>query len=195
MRGYRIATDQTYRDAMTLREAVDIITAESPDHPIFVSAKTPEDAVLFIMQSRESGYSPEAVFTIGDAWKSRAFLMRAGILADGIFAGSVYQREQLARHQVQRDVNSLVVRQTGGELNDISARAFTGIMLIADAANRAGDTDPAAVSAALRQAELTHEYGALYEGETVIVQLRGGVYRTVSTHTGISKSSIRPFSV
>lgn len=195
VRGYRIVTNQTYRDAMTLRETVGIIAAESPDHPIFVSAKTPEDAVLFIMQSRESGYSPEAVFTIGDAWKSRAFLMRAGILADGIFAGSVYQREQLARHQVQRDVNTLVVRQTGGELNDISARAFTGIMLIADAANRAGDTDPAAVSAALRQAELTHAYGALYEGETVIVQLRGGVYRTVSTHTGISKSSIRPFSV
>lgn len=178
-RGYRIGADIQYEEAAGISPEIDLLKAESPKSPLFVSARTPAEAAMILSHARRAEYSPEMIFTLGDAWKSGSFLRGGGVFSDGIIAGSVYRRESLDQFQAIRSVNSLMVRQSGQELNDITARSFTGVMMVADGAERAGSADRASIHAAIRAASMTPDYGALYDGATYLVQMRSGAYRAV----------------
>ncbi len=178
-RGYQIGADSIYENSTGIGSAIDSIMRESPDTPLFVSASSPDEAILIQSYIRRAEYSPEMIFTLGDAWKSASFIRGAGIFSEGIIAGSVYKRESINQFQAIRGVNTLMVRQTGQETNDITARAFTGIMMIADGAERADNRDPSTIHTAILTAPMKPEYGALYDGGTHIIQMRNGVYRTI----------------
>lgn len=176
-RGYMVSSIATYHEAGDIGDAVATIRTLPVDEPLFLSARTPGEGLLIMREFYESGSLPETIITIGDAWKSDAFIRPSLAFSDGILAGAVYTREYVGSSIAIRDINTLMVRQSGRELNDLSARAFTGVMLIADAANRSGSTDPAAIRSAITAGEMTVEYGALYEGRTEIIVMRNGVYR------------------
>ncbi len=178
-RGYQIKADSIYENSTRIGHALDSIMRESPESPLFVSASSPEEAVLIIDGIRRTDYSPETIFTLGDAWKSASFIRGAGAFSEGIIAGSVYNRESLGENQAVRGVNSLMVRQTGQEINDITARAFSGVMMIADGVERAETREPVSIHTAIQLAPMTAEYGALYDGSTHIIQMRNGVYQTI----------------
>lgn len=178
-RGYQIPADVTYHEREEISSAIDSIIATAPDTPLFVSARTPDEAVDIQRYVWETGYSPDRTFTLGDAWKSESFIRRGALFSEGIIAGSIFRRESLGEVQVIRTVNSLMVRQTGQEINDITARAFTGVMMVADATDRALSTDQPSIQQVLQRAMMTPEYGALYEGNTILVQMKNRVYRTI----------------
>ncbi len=178
-RGYQIPADITYNEREEISSAIDSIIAIAPDTPLFVSVKTPEEAVDIQRYIWRVGYTPDLIFTLGDAWKSESFIRRGALFSEGIIAGSIFRRESLGEVQVIRSVNSLMVRQTGQEINDITARAFTGVMMVADATDRALKTDQPSIQQVLQRAMMTPEYGALYEGTTILVQMKNRVYRTI----------------
>ncbi|HIJ07508.1 MAG: Receptor family ligand binding region family protein 19 [Methanomicrobiales archaeon 53_19] len=178
-RGYHIPADVTYHEREEISSAIDSIIATAPDTPLFVSARTPDEAVDIQQYVWETGYAPDRIFTLGDAWKSESFIGRGALFSEGIIAGSVFRRERLGEAQVIRNVNSLMVRQTGQEINDITARAFTGVMMVADATDRAESFEESSIHTALQRAMMTPEYGALYDGTTILVQMKNRVYRTI----------------
>lgn len=178
-RGYQISADTTYHERSDIPSAIDSIIATAPETPLFISAGSPEEAVAIQRYAWEAGYTPDLTFTLGDAWKSESFIGRGGLFSEGIIAGSVFRRESLDEVQVIRSVNSLMVRQTGHEVNDITARAFTGVMMVADAAEHAGSTEQSSIHTALGRAMMNPEYGALYDGTTYCVQMRNRIYRTI----------------
>lgn len=179
LRGYQVEADIIYEDVKGIGPAIDLIMTGNPESPLFVSARSPEEAGAILLAAREAGYSPVITFTLGDAWKTDSFIRRAGIFSEGIIAASVYQRENLGENQAIRGVNTLMVRQSGREIHDITARAFTGVMMIADGANRADSIDRTSIHTAIQMAPMTPEYGALYNESTHMVQMRNGVYRTI----------------
>lgn len=177
--GYKVETDITYEDIKEIGSAIDVIMTGSPDTPLFVSVRSPGEAGAILLSAREAGYSPAIIFTLGDAWKTESFIRRAGVFSDGIIAASMYQRESTTKSLAIRNVNSLMVRKSGQEINDISARAFTGVIMIADGTNRADSIDRVSIDTAIQMALMTPEYGALYDGTTHMVQMINGVYRTI----------------
>lgn len=179
-RGYTINTRVNTTDTGSIREAIETIQENNPKGPLFIYVSSPQEAIDVQYGIRNAGYTPGAIFTMGDAWKTGEFIRRTGVMSGGIMAGSVFRRESITENLAIRDVNSLMVRTTGREICDISARAFTGVLMAADAAERAGKSDPVSISYALETSDMTTEYGALYEGTTYIVQLKDGVYRTAT---------------
>ncbi len=178
-RGYQISADTTYHELPEIPPAIDSIIATAPGTPLFISAGSPEEAVDIQRYIWETGYTPDHIFTLGDAWKSESFIRRGALFSEGIIAASVFRRESLGEDQVIRGVNSLMVRQTGQEMNDITARAFTGVMMVADATDRAESTKQSSIHTALERAMMTPGYGALYDGATYCVQMNNRVYRTI----------------
>jgi len=178
-RGYQIRADSTYENSTGIGPAIDSIINKSPESPLFVSVSSPGDAAAIQRYARKSEYYPEMIFTLGDAWKSESFVRGTGVFSEGIIAGSVYKREFLDQFQAIRSVNTLMVRQTGQEINDITARTFTGVMMIADGAERAESRDPTSIHTRILTAPMKPEYGALYDGGTHSIQMRNGVYRTI----------------
>lgn len=178
-RGYQIEAESIYEESTGIGPAIDSIMREIPERPLFVSASSPGEAISILSYARRAEYSPEMIFTLGDAWKSASFIRGTGIFSEGIIGGSVYRRESISQFQAIRGINTLMVRQTGQETNDITARAFTGIMMIADGAERADSRDPSTIHTAILTAPMKPGYGALYDGITHIIQMRNGVYRTI----------------
>ena len=94
-------------------------------------------------------------------------------------------------------------KRAGRDLSDVSARAFTGFMTLADALNRAGSPDPAAIRKALRETDIPadqlimpwsgvrfDEKGQNIGVRAILQQMQGGAYHTVypfdlATHEAI----------
>ena len=86
--------------------------------------------------------------------------------------------------------NELYKKKTGGDdLDDVSVRGLQGFLVLADAINRAGSTEPAKIQAALKATDLPAEQMvAGYDGvkfddkgqnmlaASVVTQMRGGKY-------------------
>jgi branched-chain amino acid transport system substrate-binding protein len=86
--------------------------------------------------------------------------------------------------------NELYKKKTGGDdLDDVSARALEGFLVLADAINRAGSTEPAKIQAALKATDLpANQMVTGYDGvkfndkgqnvlaSSLVTQMRGGKY-------------------
>jgi branched-chain amino acid transport system substrate-binding protein len=91
------------------------------------------------------------------------------------------------------------------DMADVSARAFTAFMTLADAINRAGSTDPAAIQKALRETNTPPEQlvmpwtGVKFDEKgqnigvrAILQQLQGGDYHTVYPFDLAVKNAIYP---
>jgi branched-chain amino acid transport system substrate-binding protein len=88
---------------------------------------------------------------------------------------------------------------------DVSARAFTGFMVLVDAISRAGSTEPAAIQKALRETNMPadqllmpwtgvkfDEKGQNIGVRAILQQLQGGDYHTVYPFELATKDVIYP---
>ena len=121
------------------------------------------------------------------------FLQAVGKDAEGVLTRSVFSLDLVAERPAVGRVNELFRRRAGKDLNDNTWRAFTGLLVLADAINRAGSTDPEAIRQALlatdlKPAELIMPWkGVRFDAATgqnelgtpIITQFRGGAFRVV----------------
>jgi branched-chain amino acid transport system substrate-binding protein len=105
----------------------------------------------------------------------------------------VYNPDLGATLSLIKKANAMCVAAYGDDLNGDSAREFMAVIVMADAINRAGSTDPEAIRKALRESNYTAdeimlpwpgikfdpETGQNQLGEGIIVQVQDGVFRTV----------------
>ena len=104
-----------------------------------------------------------------------------------------------------RKANALLQARYGVSFNGNSARAFTGILTLADAINRAGSTRPEAIQKALRETNLPGDQLIMtWEGvrfdqtgqntgvKGIILQLQGGQYHTVYPFEVATREVIYP---
>src|SRR4030095_12334203 len=73
----------------------------------------------------------------------------AGADAEGLFAATAWSREIAGRNPVAKPVMELYEQQFGQPMTQVAAGSFTAVLVIAEAVNRAGSTDPERVRAAL----------------------------------------------
>jgi branched-chain amino acid transport system substrate-binding protein len=105
----------------------------------------------------------------------------------------VFSLDLAAKRPAVGRVNELYRRKQGKDLNDNTSRAFTGMLVLAEAINRAGSTDPEAIRKALLATDLKPEQtimpwkGVRFDpatgqnelGTPLITQWRGGALRVV----------------
>ena len=103
--------------------------------------------------------------------------------------------------------NEIYKKKSGGdELDDVSVRGLQGFLVMADAINRAGSTDPAKIQAALKATNLPAEQMAAgYDGvkfddkgqnvlaSSVVTQLQGGKYVTIFPKERATATVVLPY--
>ena len=86
------------------------------------------------------------------------FLTTMGKDAEGAITRSPYNSDLQGRIPLLAKVNEMFKKHSNGrDLSDNSARSFTGFMVLADALNRAGSTDPEKLRAALAATNIPPE--------------------------------------
>jgi branched-chain amino acid transport system substrate-binding protein len=188
---YDVVLDLQYRSrATSLQSEVQRLKAAGPD--VWMPTSYQTDAILFTRTMKEMDYNPRMVMTQDAGHISPDFVSQVGKDAEGYLSRAPFSTDLIDKRPVARALNAVYAKRAGKDLYDFPARAFTGMMTLLDAINRAGSTDPEAIRKALVATNIPGDQlimtwdgikfdqngqNTLVKG--IILQLQGGKYHTV----------------
>ena len=191
--GYEVVVDLQYRARSTsLVAETQRLKAANPD--VWMPTSYPTDAILFVKHFKELDYNPKMIMAQNAGHISPDFIQAVGKEAEGTLTRAPFSTDLIAKRPIAQAVNEQYKKRSPGgkDLYDFPSRAFTGMMTLLDAINRAGSTDPEAIRKALVATNIPGEQLIMtWEGvrfdETgqntgvkgIILQMQGGKYHTV----------------
>jgi branched-chain amino acid transport system substrate-binding protein len=189
--GYEVVLDIQYKSrATSLAAEVQRLKAASPD--VWMPTSYQTDAILFTRTMKELDYNPKMIMAQNAGHISPDFVQAVGKDAEGTMTRAPFSTDLIDKRPVARALNALYAKRAGKDLYDFPARAFTGMMTLLDAINRAGSTDPEAIRKALvatsipgDQLIMTWDHvrfddkGQNTGVRGIILQLQGGRFHTV----------------
>lgn len=166
------------------------LAAAKPDVAIFASYTS--DAMLFVRTMRESKYAPPVLLANDAGFIDSRFVQEVGPQVQGVLTRDVWGNDLATAKPVIKIVNDMYKAKTGKDMNGNNARSLQAILVLADAINRAGSTDPEAIRKALAATQLGEsqvvmpwagvkfdENGQNLLGSGLILELKGAQYQTV----------------
>ena len=155
------------------------------------SSYTP-DAILSMKTYKELGFSPDMILANNSGFTDTEFIRTLGKDAEYVITREVWALDLAGRNPLIKEVNALFNARYKINFTGNSSRTFTGLMVMADAINRARSTEPQAVRTALSQTNLPgsslimpwkgvkfDETGQNQLGRGILVQIVDGKYHTV----------------
>jgi branched-chain amino acid transport system substrate-binding protein len=162
--------------------------------PSFIfQASYGRDAILFMQRYKFHQVDPLAILAMNAGFISPEFSRTLGPDSEYIFSREVWALDISAQRPIVAAVNKLFSNKFGRHMTGNSARAFTGIMVLTDALNRAATLEPKEVREALLNTNLPADHlimpweGVKFDpktgqnilGKGIIVQMQAGKYCTV----------------
>jgi branched-chain amino acid transport system substrate-binding protein len=160
----------------------------NPDAVIFISYTS--DIILYFKTMKNLDYLPPIIIGDDAGFSDPSFIPNVGDLAQGAINRSAFDIGKPGSNSYI--VDQMFKAKHGRDLDDTSARWLQGFLVLADAINRAGSTDPEKIQAALRATDLKpdqlimgyngvkfDETGQNTLAATYLVQLKGKEYVSV----------------
>jgi len=158
---------------------------KNPDVVIFVSYTS--DAILYAKTMKDLNWKPAIMIADNAGFNDPSVVSTSGALVEGLVNRSSFAPGKPGT--LSAAVNELYKKKTNVDLDDASARAMQGMLILADAINRAGSTEAAKIQAALRATDLkanqvvTGYNGVKFDDKgqnilasSLITQMQGGKY-------------------
>jgi branched-chain amino acid transport system substrate-binding protein len=182
----------TYK-AQTTSLTSEVQRLKAADADVLMPSSYTSDTFLLLRTAKELDYNPKLIVAQSGGFTDPTFLSTMGKDAEGSITRSPYNGDLADRIPLLAKINEIFKKHSNGrDLSDLSARAFTGIMTLLDAVNRAGSTDPEKLRAALAATDIPPEQlivpyrGVKFDstGQNVLVrallmQVQKGKYCTI----------------
>ncbi|MFS8532352.1 ABC transporter substrate-binding protein [Sphaerobacter thermophilus] len=190
--GLQIVGEVKYKANTTaLTSEVQALRSQGAD--VLCPASYTNDAILTIETARQQGYLPKMIVAQDAGYSDPAFIEGVGAaFAEGIATRSAFSIDITEIKPAAAKVNEMYREIAGKDMHDVPARGFTAMMVLLDAINRAGSTEPDAIREALEATDLGPDdtimpwQGVRFDethqnilGGGIIVQIQNGEYRTV----------------
>jgi branched-chain amino acid transport system substrate-binding protein len=189
--GYAVLETILYPAKSTqLTSEVQRIAAANAD--VVLQASYLGDAILAMKTYRDLGYLPSALLANDAGFTDTEFLKSVGKDGEYILTREVWALDLAAKKPLIRKTNDLLQARHKVNFTGNSSRAFTGILTLADAINRAGSTKPEAIQKGLQETNIPGDQlimpwdgikfdgkGQNTQGAGIIVQVQNGKYATV----------------
>jgi branched-chain amino acid transport system substrate-binding protein len=202
--GYEVVVDIQYKSrATSLAAEVQRLKAANPD--VWMPTSYQTDAILFTRTMKELDYNPKMIMAQNAGHISPDFVQAVGKDAEGTMTRAPFSTDLIDRRPVAKALNTIYAKRAGKDLYDFPARAFTGMMTLLDAINRAGSTDPEAVRKALVATDIPGDQLIMTwdhirfddKGQNtgvrgIILQLQGGSFHTVYPFDVATRDVIYP---
>jgi branched-chain amino acid transport system substrate-binding protein len=190
--GYTVAARIPFRSGTTSLDA-EVGRLKSANADVFLPSLYTSDAMLLTRTMRNLDYNPKVLIAQNAGYTDPKFVIEMGKDAEGAITRAPFALDLAAKKPLIPAVNDMFKKLSGGrDMADVSARAFTAFLTLADAINRAGSTDPAAIQKSLRETNLPadqlvmpwtgvkfDEKGQNIGVRAILQQLQGGSYHTV----------------
>ncbi len=190
-KGFKITSTVTYPAKSTqLTSEVQTLKGGSPQ--VVLQSSYLGDAILSMKTYKELGFNPDMILANDAGFADTEFVKTLGKDADYIISREVWSLDLASRNPLIKEANDAFFKRYKINFTGNSARTFTGLMVLADAINRAGATTPEAIQKALIATNVPanklimpwkgvkfDETGQNTLGQGIIVQIIGGQYKTV----------------
>lgn len=199
-----LAKQVTYPAKTTqLTSEVQTLKAANPD--LVLQSSYTADAILSIKTYKELGFLPDMILANNAGFTDTDFIKTLGKDAEYIITREVWALDLAARNPLIKQVNDLFNSRYKINFTGNSSRTFTGLMVMADAINRAGSTDADAIRKALTETNIRADdlimpwKGVKFDtsgqntlGRGILVQIVGGKYNTVWPFNMASREVVWP---
>lgn len=196
--GMPVVADVAYdAKSVNLSSEIQRLKAGAPD--VLLQTSYTSDAILSTKTMKELDFRPQAILAMDAGHVSSEFVPSLGKDAEGIISREVWAIGLGAKKQVIAQINDLFRQRTqkgrgaAVDMDGTSARAFVAFLVLCDAINRAGSTEPEKIRAALEAtdipgAELIMPWqGVKFDAKThqntggsgILVQIQDGKYVVV----------------
>jgi branched-chain amino acid transport system substrate-binding protein len=203
--GYEVVDEVTY-DAAQQDFSAELERVQAAPPAVLLQASYDRDAIALVQGYRRGRIEPLAILGMNAGFVSPGFLASLGKEAENIMSREVWSLDIGEKKPLIHTINALYLKRFGRNMTGTSARSFTGMIVLADALNRARSPDGPAVREALLKTDIREDQlimpwdGVQFDGRTgqnilgkgIIVQVQDGQYRTIWPWELATRQVIRP---
>jgi branched-chain amino acid transport system substrate-binding protein len=204
--GYAISGAVPYPAKSTqLTSEIQKLRSYNPD--IIMQTSYTADAILSMKTYKELNFAPTALIANDAGFNDPDLTKSLGKDANYILSREVWAKDLSVKKPVIKTVADMFEKMAGKPMSGDYARSFTGMIVLADAINRAKSTEPAKIQEALLHTNIkAHQLimpwdGVKFDpkthqnvlGKGIIVQIQNGERYTVWPFKLATKDVIWPF--
>jgi len=190
-RGYRIVADIKYRsNTGSLSAEVQQLKAASAD--VLMPSSYTTDGILLIKTMAELGYKANAIVAQDGGFSDKALYDAVGDKLENVISRSTFSLDLATKRPMVGTINAMFKEKSGKDFNDLTSREFMGLLVLADAINRAKSTDGPKIREALTATDIPgeqtimpwrrikfDEMGQNNDADPVLLQYVGGKFVTI----------------
>ena len=128
-----------------LEEMRDVEKAEG----LFIMTPTASDTVRVLKTMETMDYRPPQIFAFADAFSEPQMLQAAGTAGQGVFYSTAWSPRIAGRSGIAKAVMERYEQRFNQPMTETAAGTFTAVLMLAEAIDNAGSTDPQRVRTAL----------------------------------------------
>jgi branched-chain amino acid transport system substrate-binding protein len=183
---------QVVYPAKTTQLTSEVQTLKAANPNLVLQSSYTADAILSMKTYKELGFSPDMILANNAGFTDTDFIKTLGKDAEYIITREVWALDLATRNPLIKQVNALFNSRYKINFTGNSSRTFTGLMVMADAINRAGSIEPEAIRKALVATDIPGSKlimpwkGVKFDasgqntlGQGILVQIVDGKYNTV----------------
>lgn len=191
--------------AKTTQLTSEVQTLKAANPNVVLQSSYTADAILSMKTYKELGFSPDMILANNAGFTDTDFIRTLGKDAEYVITREVWALDLATRNPLIKQVNDLFNSRYKINFTGNSSRTFTGLMVMADAINRAGSTEPEAIRKSLVATDIPGNKlimpwkGVKFDatgqntlGQGILVQIVGGKYNTVWPFDMAAKEVVWP---
>lgn len=190
-RGYKVVADIKYRaNSPSLSAEVQQLKAANAD--ILMPSSYTTDAILLVKTMAELGYKPKNIVAQNAGFSEKATYDAVGDKLSGVISRGSFSLDLAKKRPMVGLINDKFFARSGKDFNDLTSRQFMGLIVMAEAINRAKSTDGEKIREALMATDIPgdttimpwkrvkfDETGQNNDADPVLLQYVGGKFVTI----------------
>jgi branched-chain amino acid transport system substrate-binding protein len=203
--GFQVVANIPYpAESADMTSEIQTLKAADPD--VVLPTSYIADAILMTRTFKDLDFNPEGVLAQDAGHIEGAFLETVGKDGEYICSREVFALDLAEKKPLVGQVNEMYKERYERDMDGANARGFVGMLVLADAINRAGSTEPEAIRDALKATDMPPEQiimpwdGVKFDPDTgqnmlgkgIIVQAQEGQYWSVWPFDLAAKEVIWP---
>src|SRR6476660_868883 len=155
-RGYKIVSDIKYRaNSPSLTAEVQQLKAANAD--VLMPSSYTTDGILLVKTMGELGYKPNAIVAQDAGFSEKALYDAVGDKLEGVISRGTCSLDLAQKRPMVGKINDMFKTRSGKDFNDLTSRQFMGLIILADAINRAKSADGEKIRDALAATDIPGE--------------------------------------
>ncbi len=191
-RGYKIVADIKYR-ANSPSLTAEVQQLKAADADVLMPSSYTTDGILLVKTMGELGYKPKNIMAQDAGFSEKALYDAVGDKLEGVISRGSFSLDLATKRPVVGTINDMYKAKSGKDFNDLTSRQFTGLIVMADAINRAKSIEGEKIRDALVATDMPGEQtimpwkrvkfddmGQNNDADPVLLQYVGGKFVTIA---------------